>query len=367
MRRSIVCALWLVSLRALGADCGIDQQADANAHVTKVLGLSSVTGCFGRGNDESPLAKRILAEIEPALPPTRTTEEVLIVRDSASGWIRDIGVSFSAASANPDSDWLPVVELMRSRLAEAKLQVDTFDATVEAAYWELGDLDYFDGALDLKAPIRRSCGVATAPSCASGVALATEIVRHGELVHAVLNKVLSERRLVPIYHEVVALDEKWDYYFEKGRSQYLWELALNGALYRRKLESNELAPPPNGQWILLHPGAAVQFVRGNQSPDDTSAVAIVELVGYNRLWSQGSVLRDLPLGISAIATVSLNEQGDRLGWGAMVHIKNKFSIGAARRDVGTGKKTTWLVSVDLGALLLKVDEEVKNRVRFSSE
>lgn len=366
MRRILGIALCVAWLPALGAECDLTEQPSADAYVTEVASLASLHGCFGRANDSSALTRKVLTGIDAPAPPMRTTDEVLDVRNAATGWLSDIELSFDTISAGADATWMPLVALMRSRLSEARLQVKALDATAQATSWELGDLEYFDGALDLKAPIRQSCATPAAPACRAGVAMATEVVRHAELVHAVLNKVLAERRLVPLYNEVSALDQQWDQYFEKGRSQYIWELGLNSWLYRKTLARNALAGPPDGQWILLHPGAAVEYAHGATTQSDLHAVAIVELVGYNRLWHQGSLLRDLPLGVSAITTVSLDGSGKRIGWGGMVHVRNRFSLGVARRDVGNGMETTWLMSTDLGALFLNANQRVRDQFRFGT-
>jgi hypothetical protein len=111
----------------------------------------------------------------------------------------------------------------------------------------------------------------------------------------------------------------------------------------------------------------VEYVHGATTQDDLHAVAIVELVGYNRLWRRGSIMRSLPLGISAIATVSLDGSGRRLGWGALLHVKNRFSIGVAWRDLGAGRHTTWLVSADLGALFLHTSQQLRQQFRFGAQ
>ena len=353
--------LFLSCSGALGAGCSFAEQSSADAYVRHVAALSH-QGCFGRENDEDPLSAHVLKSLDQTDMPMRTVDEVAAVRDLAVDLLQQVEQSLSLAGSQSGSAWERHYVLMRYRLLEARSQVASLDGRVQAVYWEYDDLSYFDGELDLKDGIRENCSGEFTASCRGGLTDAASLIRHAALTHAILNDVLSKRRLIPLYKEVSVLDEKWRVYFEEGRSQYIWELAFNGWLYRKSITGAELAPPPAYQWILLHPGAAVEYI--NEEGMVFNAVALVELIGYNRLWHPDSIMRGFPLGVSGIMTVSLGDAGDRLGWGAMIHFRNKLSIGAARRSIGNGEETTWLLSVDLGKLFLQVDEQVIEKFRF---
>ncbi|KAF1721701.1 hypothetical protein CSC75_05665 [Pseudoxanthomonas wuyuanensis] len=117
--------------------------------------------------------------------------------------------------------------------------------------------------------------------------------------------------------------------------------------------ANCFASPPNGQIILFHLDAAPEYAGSrNDEGSEFNAVALVEVIGYKWLKYAGDGSSGRTYGGSLIATVSPESSGKRVGWGAMVHLTEKFSVGIARRDLGRdGDETTWLVSADLGKLL----------------
>jgi hypothetical protein len=199
----------------------------------------------------------------------------------------------------------------------------------------------------------------------------------------------SNNHIPRLTAEYVKLDSQWDYYFTGARSQYIWELALNSRLYDKKLLSRckkekgsdlmnwelekfckdrsdvQLSTPPTEQWILLHPSAALEYTSADDGGNSsTRAVAIVEIIGYNKFAHKDGMPLKWPIGISVISTISLDNNGDRFGYGAMLHLKNNFSIGVARRKFGGKKETTWLLSADLGKLITKATAEAQEKFKF---
>lgn len=373
MQRLLAISCLLIACDAGAATCNITVQESADATVTHVASLSSANDCFGGKNDTHALAKRILSDVAQPSPSMRTTEEVNSVKAAAIRHLELIQTSLVSSATGTESPWNASFAVVQSRLAEASAQVASLEARVTPTFWEYNDLSFFDSTLELAPAIREACADPDGASCSRATTAATTIVRHANLTHAVLNRVLVELRLRDLYEEVTALDDQWDNYFTNGRSQYVWELLVNSWRYQRDLckgVSRErcasiLAPPPTDQLILLHPTAALEYVRDVE--DDYNAVAIIELVGYNRWTKASSRLGKFALGASLIATVSPGSQGERVGWGAMAHVNNKYSFGAARRDVGMGTETVWLVSVDIGKLITKVDAQARNAFRFSGE
>lgn len=373
MQRLLAILCLLLACNTGAATCDITVQESADATVSHVAILSSVNDCFGRKNDIHPLAKRILSFVNQPSPEMRTTDEVEALRTAATAHLQLIEESLSSAAIGAQSPWDSTFAVVQSRLGEAHAQVAALDSRVTPAFWEYDDLSFFDRALKLSPAIHDACTDPDSASCGRATTAATAIVRHANLAHAVLNHALATLRLPEVYKEVAALDDQWDDYFKNGRSQYVWELLINSWRYERQLckgGSREkcgsiLAPPPTGQLIVLHPSAALEYVRNAE--DDYNAVAIIELIGYNRWSKSNSGLGKFAIGASLIATVSLDGQGDRLGWGAMVHVNNKYSFGAARRHLGMGTETVWLISVDLGKLITNVDAQAKNAFRFGGE
>ena len=167
---------------------------------------------------------------------------------------------------------------------------------------------------------------------------------------------------------MASIKRQWDHYFDHARSQYLWEIAINSR--RFGASDDELAAPPRGQFILLHPNVAFEYL-GSSAVHDQSyrAIPYLEIVGYNHLKYTNDPflpMSDWPLGVSALVTYTPDNIGDRFGFGLMIHVKNDFSIGFARRQTGAGRDTTLLLSVDLMKAFLEKSQEVRTRFRFGN-
>jgi len=217
-------------------------------------------------------------------------------------------------------------------------------------------------SLDYASLVRVACA-SGADSCSAAAAEAVEVNVVAGLTRQVL-KFEARPRVVEYAVELQKLKGDWDYYFDKGRSQFIWELLLNARLY--EADDGELAPPPAYQFILFHPMVALEYVgAGPQNEQAYNAAALVELIGYNRLPKSraGSKLSSLAIGGSIVGTYTAENIGDRIGIGAMVHINNNWSFGFTRRDTGAGTETTWLVSADLLKTVLKKSSEARAKLR----
>jgi hypothetical protein len=109
----------------------------------------------------------------------------------------------------------------------------------------------------------------------------------------------------------------------------------------------------------------MEYVSGGAGNQDAyNAVAVVEIIGYNRfVWGQGDDSKRRPFGASLVAAYSGDGQGDRTGYGVMLHVNNKWSIGAIQRDTGFGDETTWLISGDLMKTFLGKSAELRQKFR----
>ncbi|PWG61448.1 hypothetical protein [Sediminicurvatus halobius] len=135
------------------------------------------------------------------------------------------------------------------------------------------------------------------------------------------------------------LDAQWQAYLDDARSQTLLELTLNSYLYRRD-EDARFAPPPERQWILLHPNLVMEYVEGAEDGDQFQEALMLEVVGVN-YWRQERWY--LPSGGSLIALYSDRREVEDWGYGAALHFANAYTVGVSRRDDETG----FFLTVDL--------------------
>ncbi|MGI2258317.1 hypothetical protein [Shewanella sp. GXUN23E] len=140
------------------------------------------------------------------------------------------------------------------------------------------------------------------------------------------------------------LEQNWNQFFEESKSQTIWELAVNGALFQDEVKANEFAPPPDWQLVLLHPTVVIEDVRGALDGDQLKEALMVEVIGAD-WWQQDDWY--LPSGASLVATYSDRSGVDDWGYGLALHFDSKFTLGASNHggDVGV------FITVDLLKLL----------------
>jgi len=145
---------------------------------------------------------------------------------------------------------------------------------------------------------------------------------------------------------VAALREDWEDYLNNGRSQTLPELLVNSYLYRRN-EDAQFDPPPDWQWIVLHPDLVLEYVGDADDGEQFNEGLMVELGANN--WRQHRWY--LPSGGAIIAMYSDRSEVSDWGYGVALHFANVYTLGVSRRSGDTG----YFVSVDL----LKLAEDKK--------
>jgi hypothetical protein len=323
-------------------------------------------GCFGGKADVSPVSKRVLA-ITACTPATRGELDKL--REQLVGATREINDDLLSSLGTAAPDWAEAIHVLRSELTASQVALAETDGIAETTLWEWGPSGHqlfqeADGAwaLDYVPVVEARCAVGS-DACAFAATTAASLNRSVNLTRYVL-RCAGQARLEGTRTKLAELDADWDHYFFETRSQFIWELAINSA--RFNADNDKFAGPPDDQIILLHPGIAVEYVGGGEQNESAyDFVIMTELIGYNRIrWPNRrhvSPSRLPALGAAVVATYTPDNTGDRVGYGLMVHINHKYSVGATRRDTGAGEETTWLLSVDLMRLLLKPSyEDIKN-------
>lgn len=134
---------------------------------------------------------------------------------------------------------------------------------------------------------------------------------------------------------------QWDSYFNEAKFQWWWEVWANG----QRMERAGLCPKddetqqrlgfckvPTDQLIVLHPDVALQWIDGAESSDELSPSFIVELFGRNKWsWDETGAV-DNAFGWSIVASYTNLTRSDDWGFGGMVHLNNKYSLGLTSTD-----------------------------------
>ncbi|MBD3616693.1 MAG: hypothetical protein HUJ22_08970 [Gracilimonas sp.] len=134
------------------------------------------------------------------------------------------------------------------------------------------------------------------------------------------------------------LNEQWDNFHFKGKSQYPWEFLVNSWLLREK---GALTEPPKSQLVLLHPNISFELDTGDLDALKSYQVFNVEVLGV--AWGFNNYTSSL--GISGAVSFS-NQFGN--GYGGMLSWNN-FQLGALYHN--SIKRVNLLVTMDLLKLI----------------
>lgn len=354
-------------------ECEFKEAGSPTGYLAQISRMSAPgAGCFAGPRDTSTLYETVKSRLANFEKEPATREQVQKIRDELIAILRLVQTDVTRRLLARGDPWDRYAGIMLGELSTAIEEIRRLRPVVRAEYWQpVSDPKY--GFFEQKETgvllivyedqIVEDCGADFSDLCRRTLDSAGNLERYAAIVRRVL-QLPVRATLDEIYKQVSALDDQWDYYFGQARSQYFWESMANNAIYDPP--GNRLAGPPDAQLILFHPTVAMEYVgSGPQNESAYDAVGIVELIGYNQ-WSYkaGSFLKRWPLGISAVATYTPETTGDRVGYGAVIHIKQNLSIGATRRDTGDGTETTWLLSVDFMKLFLEKSAEEKEAFRF---
>jgi hypothetical protein len=324
-------------------------------------------GCFGGSADDSLLSRSVRQTLNN-LPEDMPTDSPQFVerRDTLLGLLLRIEGSLTESMTHMDTNWRSHASITMEQLQSAKTEISDNESIVRATFWDRHpNYAFFEGPVTgeflivYEDDIRISCPDSEfSDSCQKSLSFAADLTRHVALVQQILRDPVR-RRLAKIHQELTTLDAEWDYFFEEARSQFWWEFIANNVLYDPP--GDELAKPPHGQLILFHPRAAVEYVSGGLAVERAyNLIGVVEVIGYNRLrWNKDGPYSQWPLGFSIVASYIPATPGDDWGYGFMLHVRNRYSLGVTRRDTGAGDETTWVFSVDLNRLFLAKSEEAR--------
>lgn len=134
---------------------------------------------------------------------------------------------------------------------------------------------------------------------------------------------------------LVALTElstSWDKFLRQSRGQTPLELWFNTRSYHAR-RAQQFSPPPDRQWILLHPMLVMEHLSAAEEGSRTKAGLAIEVAGVN-FWRQRAWYR--PTGGSVIASYTDRPGVNGWAYGAMVHFGNAYSIGVTSRSGDLG-------------------------------
>lgn len=147
--------------------------------------------------------------------------------------------------------------------------------------------------------------------------------------------------------------EQWrSYWFGGGggRTQWPWEMWINGALYKPREDAGGRFEPPTSAVTFLHPGFGASFYETDG--DEIALTAVVEIIGYSQ-WSYdpNTGSRREEWGASAVAAYTQSDTADDWAYGVLVRTPySGVNLAWLRRDSPLGDEDALMLSVNLGDL-----------------
>lgn len=292
---------------ATAADCICDQAAPEAAHLPEVrAGAIDVRAALCV--DQRDL-REVLARFTGFLRATRNWAEAY------GGFVRLAETAEAGPPDNPNTAVLDVIDAGRG--------VPTVTVGRD------GDL-VVDGAVFLQPADAAACDERAAEAepgatCFDVLAEYADLYNYAQATYAADSALAFSRY-------ARRLGGEWEAYLDNARSQTLLELSLNSYLYRRG-EDARFAPPPERQWILLHPNLVMEYVGDADDGDQFEEALMLELVGVN-YWRQERWY--LPSGGAVTALYSDRRAVGDWGYGAALHFANAYTVGVSRRSGDTG-------------------------------
>lgn len=331
----------LAPVPAIGQDdCADLRQTvlDASDDLVRTIVLKRMVdqGCLGGPGDDWSLAQTLDERLASAADHA----------DAAAGVATSIAQRARAAmldTVTPETARAFQSAAARlAELAEALRRADLEGDLTDADSWRPGG-DFSVPALGdielqrtfILEPCRRD-----PPSCRAGLREAMELLRLAHAAGRVVANVTTRASELRLSVELRRNDQRWEAYFTEARSQFPLELAANSYLYARNKDEycdarGGFCAPPAHQWILLHPGVALEYIDDAAEGNRLEPAVVLELIGYNR-WKWEGARMGTAIGGSIIAIASDRAGEDDVGYGAMFHYNHKWSLGVTRHGDATG-------------------------------
>ncbi len=333
-------------------DLAFPKDAPANQSLFVVLLKLETNDCLGGERDTTTIASDVGKALKVGLDDTTLFQPA--ARNALVAIDNHLQNTTTAASP-------AILREARQQVGLALSSLGSRASPTLPTAWQLDQGRIFVISQSLQAYVDGACTTRDEP-CITAFDTTKEVLRVARLTRRAL--LTSE---TPFLWGILAENRKrersWDDYFERARSQYIWELALNSWRLgdtRQKVDDVSVGfrEVPTSQITLLHPYVAMEYANAETEGNKFNGTALIDLVGYNR-WSwkpDGSM--GFAIGGSLILSASDHAATDDIALGAMLHVNHQWSVGL----VFGGDDPTVVVSADVAQLWTKVSSLRKARM-----
>ena len=318
------------------------------------LAVLTLSGCLGGPQDNAAVNTDVRAILRTTpIDPAPFKRKVTTALARVSTHLAD------AVQAQPQP--AAALEDAARQVGLAAVLLDSGVSPAVPAAWTLDAGRVPALSTPLQPDLDAACATGASAACRSRFELTKELLRVSGVTKSILDYYV--RPIIKQHQAATAIRyAQWDEYFGTARSQYPWELFLNGALMKDSRPEEDgvrlgFRDVPKSQVILLHPYVAFEYAEDEPEGNRFAGVVLVDAIGYNR-WSwkpDGSM--GFALGASAILVMGDHANMDDVGWGAMLHVNHKWSVGMTF----LGDTKTIVVSGDVAQLWTSVSAARKKK------
>lgn len=154
-----------------------------------------------------------------------------------------------------------------------------------------------------------------------------------ELIYNFAHSTLAQPIAYKLSERLSELEKEWDDFYNRSKSQTIWELALNGYFFQQGNKAGLFSEPPGWQLVFIHPTIVVENVSDAIDGDELKEAVMIEVIGAD-WWNQRKWF--LPSGGEIITTYSDRSGVDDWGYGVALNFNSKFTMGASDHggDIG---------------------------------
>ena len=188
------------------------------------------------------------------------------------------------------------------------------------------------------------------PSCSLDLDSAIVVYTLSDLIYRTLSTV-TEDKIADVGKMLKIYDERWTAFHTKSLAVLPWELVVNNLVYRSA--AHGFSGPPDYQWLLLHPSAAVVY--DTRQHDKLQAAVLLDIFGrYQWSWG-GSNQSDITKAWGIAAAMSWH--GDSPGYGISLHLPKNWSAAVTR---SSGNHWQFIVSAEFAQYLTEKQKNIEN-------
>ena len=309
--------------------------------------------CLGGSRDVGTLAVDVRKALN--VPP----DNAAFFKPAAESALVLIDIHLNTPIGSTSAD---VLRDVRRQVGQTRVLLGSDVSPALPTAWELDAGRIFAVTLPLQGYVDAACAAESA-ECTTAFETTKEVLRVARLTRSALLK-YELPALKSLLAENLKREKSWDDYFERARSQYFWELALNSLLMRETRP--EITPGvrggfravPTSQILFLHPHVAMEYASEEAEGNKINPTVLMDVIGYNR-WSwkaDGSM--GFAFGASFIISAADHVTTDDIALGFMVHVNHSMSAGL----VFGSDKPTIVMSADAAKLWAKASEAAKTKI-----